>query len=166
MKVLLKRNIAKLGKIGDVVTVKPGFARNYLLPQDLAVQPTPGNIKAVEEEKQRYLEQLAKERAELQLKAKAVDGREVTIPARANEEGHLYGSIGPAQIASALAEGGVFVEPSNIILDNAIRQLDKYDVRVVFAEDITASVGVWVVPLREDTDVEEAPAEEAPADEQ
>ncbi|NLW85498.1 MAG: 50S ribosomal protein L9 [Planctomycetes bacterium] len=149
MKLLLKKNVANLGIIGDVVEVKPGYARNYLLPQALALMPTKGNLKRVEADKQRYLEQLAKEKAALKEKAKLVDGKEITIAARANEEGHLYGSIGPAQITAALAEGGMFVEPSNIILDNAIRQLDKYDVRVVFDADITAAISVWVVPLRE-----------------
>jgi large subunit ribosomal protein L9 len=149
MKVLLRRNVRKLGKIGEVVDVKPGYARNYLVPQGMATQPTESNIKQVEREKEAYLAELAKQREELSARAQVLDGKEITIPARANEEGHLYGSIGPAQITACLAENNLFVEPENIRLDHAIRQLDKYDITVEFDEDITATIAVWVVPIRE-----------------
>jgi len=149
MKVLLRKNVAHLGKIGDVVNVKPGYARNYLVPQRLAVEPTEGNLKAIEAEKQAYLEELAKERAQIEAKAALVQGKEITIAARANEEGHLYGSVGPAQISSALAESGAFVEPEFIQLEHPIDQLDKYDVKVSFGEDVSATIHVWVVPVRE-----------------
>ena len=149
MKVLLRRNVSNLGKIGEVVEVLPGYARNYLLPQRLGVTPTKANMKAVEAEKQKYLEEVAKERDALVLKAAAITGKEVTITGRANEEGVLYGSIGPAQIVAALAVAGVFVEPSNIILDAAIKRVDKYDVLVRMAEDVTATVKVQVVALHD-----------------
>ncbi len=149
MKVLLKRNVRNLGQIGEVVTVKPGYARNYLVPQGLAVEPTTGNLKRIEAEKEAYLAELARQREQLEARAKLVDGKEVTIPARANEEGHLYGSVGPAQIVAALAEINCFVEPENITLDEPIRQLDKYDVPVVFDQDVSATVHVWVVPIRQ-----------------
>ncbi len=165
MKVLLRRNVANLGKIGEVVEVRPGYGRNYLLPQRLAVMPTKGNVKAVEAEKQKYLEELARERAALELKAQAMAGKEITITARANEEGILYGSIGPAQIVAALAEAGVFVDPIHIILDAAIKRVDKYDVLVRLAEDITATVHLWVVPLHQPGEGADAapPAEAAPS---
>ena len=167
MKVLLRQNIAKLGKIGEVVEVRPGYARNYLLPQGLAYEPSESNLKAVEAAKQKYLDELARKRGELETLASAVDGKEVTIAARANEEGHLYGSIGPAQIAAALAEQNVFVEPENIPLDEPIRTLDKYEVTVRFEQDVTATVSVWVVPVHapEDEDAEGDP-EEAASDDQ
>ena len=149
MKVLLRRNITRLGQIGDVVDVRTGYARNYLLPQGLAVVPTEANLKAVEAEKQAYLERLARERAALEARAKALDGKEFTIVARANEEGHLYGSVGPAQIAAEVAAEGIFLEPENILLDAPIRNLDKYEVTVQFAEEVTARITVWVVPPRE-----------------
>jgi len=155
MKVLLKKNIEKLGKIGEVVDVKDGYARNYLLPKRLAVTPTEANIKAIEAQKQAYLDQLTIQQARLQDKAAAIQGKEVTISARANVEGHLYGSIGPAQIAAALAEQGIFVEAHDVSLDEPIRRLDKYDVTIRFAEQISATVHVWVVPVHEAED--EAP---------
>jgi large subunit ribosomal protein L9 len=157
MRVLLRVNVSKLGQIGEVVDVKPGYARNYLLPQGLATQPTEANLRKIEAEKEEYLAQLAKKRAELQQLADVIEGKEVTISARANTEGHLYGSVGPAQIAAALAEEGTHVEERNIALGEPIRQLDKYDVSIDFGEEVTATVHVWVVPLREPGDEDDLP---------
>jgi large subunit ribosomal protein L9 len=149
MRVLLRKNVRKLGVIGDIVEVKDGYARNYLIPHGVAFQPTDANVRKVEEEKAKYLEELAKKREELEARAKLLDGKEVTISARANEEGHLYGSIGPAQIAAAMTEAGHFVDAEEVVLDHPIRQLDKYDVEVEFAEEIKVTIHVWVVPVRE-----------------
>ncbi len=157
MKVLLNQNVAKLGEIGEVVDVKPGYARNYLLPQGLAVAPTEGNIRRVEEQKQRYLEELARQREEIEARARVLEGKQLTINARANEEGHLYGSVGAAQIAAALAEEGIFIQPENVDLDAPLRQLDKYDVLIRFAQEVTATIHVWIVPIR--SEAGEAPVE-------
>ena len=160
MKVLLRRNVYKLGKIGEVVDVKSGYARNYLLPQGLGIQPTEANLKVVEAEKKTYLEELAKQKAQLEAKAAVIQGREITISARANEEGHLYGSVGPAQISAALANENIFIDQKFIEIPTPIRQLDKYDVLVRFSEEVTATIHVWVVPIREEVPAEAA--EEAP----
>jgi len=175
MKVLLRQNVRKLGQIGDLVDVKPGYARNYLLPQGMAIAPTPANLKIVEAEKKRHLEELAKMREELEAKAAVIKGKEITISARANADGHLYGSIGPAQIEAALANENIFVDAKYIELDVPIRQLDKYDVLVRFTEEITATIHIWVLPSQDsdkartpepsddDTgeDQDDGPAEEA-----
>jgi len=155
MKVLLRSNIRNLGQIGDVVEVKPGYARNYLLPQRLAVEPTEANVREVEARKAEYLAELARQRQEIEARAQAVSGKEITISARANEEGHLYGSVGPAQISATLAEEGLFVEPSEVHMDQPIRQLDKYDVELRFEQDVTATIHVWVVPVRDETEPDE-----------
>jgi len=160
MKVLLRKNIANVGKIGDLIEVKAGYARNYLLPQGLAYEPSAANIKQVEREKKKYLEELARLRAEIEARAALVNGKEVTISARANEEGHLYGSVGPAQITAALAEQNCFVDAENVVLDEPIRKLDKYEVKLRFAEDVTATISVWVVPIHGETP-EPAPADQA-----
>jgi large subunit ribosomal protein L9 len=161
MKVLLRRNVGKLGKIGDVVEVKNGYARNYLIPQGVAYQPTGANIRAVEREKAKYLENLAREREVLAQRAQLLDGKEVTIASLANEQGRLYGAVGPAQIAAALTEAGLFVEAGDIVLDEPIRQLDKYEVAIRFDEDIRATVQVWVVPVR-GVEVEPQPSDGTP----
>lgn len=165
MKVLLRRNVSKLGKIGELVEVKPGYARNYLLPQRLAVEPTKGNLKAVEAEKAAYLASMAARKAEFEARAAQLQGKEVTISARANEEGSLYGSVGPAQIVAALAATNIFIDEENIELDAAIRRLDKYEVKVAFSEDVYATIAVWVVPLREEGAENEAPPAEEKAPE-
>jgi large subunit ribosomal protein L9 len=149
MQVLLRQNVKKLGIIGDLVDVKPGYARNYLLPQGLAIAPTAANLKIVEAERQKHLEELAKMREELEAKATLVRGKEITISARANEEGHLYGSIGPAQIEAALASENIFIDAKYIDLDHPIRQLDKYDVQIQFAPEITATIHIWVLPSQD-----------------
>ena len=152
MQVLLRRNVSKLGRIGDVVEVKNGYARNYLLPHRIATAPTEANIKAIEADKQVYLAELAKQQAELKAQADLIQGKEVTITSRSNDEGHLYGSVGPAQIASALAEEGLFVDSHYIHLDEPLRQLDKYDVLVRFDEEISATIHVWVIRAHEEHD--------------
>ncbi len=154
MKILLRRNVTNVGRIGEVVDVKPGFARNYLIPQGIGYAPTEANIQRVEEEKAAYLAELAKIKAELEARAQLAEGKEVTITARANPQGHLYGSVGPAQVAAALAEEGVVVEPSNVDLHEPIRQLDKYDVRLDFGEEVDAA---------QEAEWEEEPGEEGEA---
>ena len=154
MKVLLRRNVKKLGDIGDIVDVRTGYARNYLIPQGLATPPSEANLRAIEREKEAYLAELAKQKVELQTVARALEGKEFTISARANEEGHLYGSVGPAQVAAAIGAGGTHVDPNDIVLDEPIHKLDKSEVVVRFAEDVEAKVILWVVPAH-DSDVAE-----------
>lgn len=147
MKVLLHENVWKLGQIGQVVEVKPGYARNYLLPRGLASEPTPANIKAVEAAKEKYLLQLAKQRDELQAKANLIDGKEIRLTARANEDGHLYGSVGPAQIAALLAQENCFVEEKYILIGEPIRQLGYHKVVIDFGEKVIAKIQVAVAGL-------------------
>lgn len=154
MKVMLRQNIPNLGTIGDVVDVKAGYARNYLLPHGLAAEPTDANLRRIEEEKQAYLQLLAKEKAAIEARAELVNGKEVTITARANEEGHLYGSVGPAQIVEALAKENIPVEEANILLDEPFHTLDKYEVSLGFGHDVTASISVWVVPVHDEDDAD------------
>jgi len=161
MKVLLRRNVSKLGKIGELVEVREGYARNFLLPQHLAVAPTTANVKAVEAEKAKYLAEMAAKKAEFQARADAMADKQITITARANEEGQLYGSVGPAQIVAALASENIFIDEEMVEMDTAIRRLDKYDVDIIFSDEVKTIIHVWVVPLREEG--EEASAEETPA---
>lgn len=165
MKVLLRRNVGKLGQIGQIVDVRAGYARNYLVPEGLAVAPTEANLKAIDQEKQGYLTELARQKAELEAQAKLLEGKEFTISARANEEGHLYGSIGPAQVAAIVGKGGYAVESEWIVLDEPIRKLDKYEVKVEYAEGVVAKIIVWVVPLHEEGAPAAAPPADEPADE-
>ena len=145
MKLLLTKDIAKLGIVGDVVDVAPGYARNYLLPMRLATQPTEANTRALADERAKAEERRRQAHEALREQADKLADVEVTIAAPANEEGVLYGSVGPREIAAALRDEGHDVDASAIDLRTPIRNLDNVLVGVVLAEDIATTVKVWVV---------------------
>ena len=145
MKLLLTKDVAKLGIVGDVVEVSPGFARNYLLPHRLATQPTEINMRALAADRAKAEERRRLAREALQEQADRLADVEITIAAPANPEGVLYGSVGPREIAAALREEGHGVDASCIDLRTPIRRLDNVLVDVVLAEEIHAKVKVWVV---------------------
>jgi len=146
MKVLLCEDVKRLGWLGDVVEVNDGYARNYLLPQGLAIVPTEANLKALEKEKARRAEQRIKESERLKASASAVDGAEAVIAAKCNEQGHLFGSVTAAQIAANLREQGFEVVDDVVELPHHIKQIGTSQVALRFAEDISATVSVVVVP--------------------
>ncbi|MHC5108294.1 MAG: 50S ribosomal protein L9 [Planctomycetota bacterium] len=145
MKLLLCKNVDKLGIVGDVVIVKPGYGRNYLVPQGLATEPTETNMRALAEARKIAEAERAHMLAELKALAERIEGVEVIIRARANEQGHLYGSVGPREIAAALEEEGFPVKTEQIILPNPIRQLENNMSVDLKLGDATAAVNVWVV---------------------
>lgn len=163
MKLLLRRDIPNVGLAGDVVDVKEGYARNYLIPQHMAMEPTKANLKAIEEDKKRAEEDRKRRRIALEQQAERLRNVEVTIAAACNPEGRLYGSVGPREIAAALRDEGHDVEPKHVQLREALRQLDTISVPVVFADDISVDVKVWIVresgsgELEPETEVEELP---------
>jgi len=169
MKLLLRRDVAKVGLAGDMVEVKEGYARNYLIPQNLGVEPTPANMKKIEEDRRRAEDERRRQRAALEQRAARLREVEVTISAACNPEGHLYGSVGPREIATALRDEGHEVEPKQVRLHEPIRQLDTITVPVVFGDDLTVDVKVWVVretgsgieevPEAQDTSEEDASRE-------
>lgn len=145
MRLLLLEDVRKLGHVGDVVEVSPGFARNYLLPQRLATAPTEENIKAIEERRRAAAAERAlrlKQYTDLVAQLKDVS---VTIEAAANPEGTLYGAVHAKEIAAALNAQGYPILPEHVILPVPIRTIDSRMVTLEFADDITAEVKVWVV---------------------
>lgn len=161
MKLLLRKDIPKVGLAGDVVEVKEGYARNYLIPYHLAVEPTKANLKMVEEDKRLAEEQRRIRRAQLEAQVEKMRGVEVTIAAAANPEGRLYGSVGPREIASALRDLGHDVDAKQVLLREPIRQLDTLTVPVRFADDLEVEVKVWVVRESGAGDIEEEEAAQA-----
>lgn len=145
MKLLLRRDVSKLGLAGDVVDVKEGYARNCLIPQQLAVLPTNANMKRIKEDKRLAALERTKVREALDLEATRLRDVEVTISATCNEEGHLYGSVGPREIAAALRDEGHSVETRQVQLHEPIKRLDTVAVPVVLADDLMVDVKVWVV---------------------
>lgn len=145
VQVLLLQDIRKLGHVGDVVNVRPGYARNYLVPQGLATDPTPENLEAIAEARQRAAEERARRNAEFAALIERMEDVGVTIEAAANPEGTLYGSVGAREIATALQAQGFEVLPDHVMLAQPIRTLDNLQVTLEFTEEISTQVKVWVV---------------------
>jgi large subunit ribosomal protein L9 len=155
MKVLLCEDIKRLGWLGDVVEVNEGYARNYLIPQGLAKIATDANIRAIAKDKAKRSEQRIKEHKHLEDAAKAVDGAEVVLAAKANEQGVLFGSITEHHIAKNLREQGFEVADEVVDLPHHIKQLGTHDVTLNFANDLIASVNVIIVSEQSSTAVAE-----------
>lgn len=149
MKVLLVKDINRLGWLGDVVEVSTGYARNYLLPQRLAVVPTEANLRSLAEEKAGRAEQRIHEQKQLEEAASAVEGAEAVIAAKANEQGHLFGSVTPESIAANLREQGFKVANEVVQLPEHIKEVGTHPVKLKFGPDLTATVNVIVVAEQE-----------------
>jgi len=155
MKVLLHTDVEKLGYFGDVVEVSAGYARNYLLPQGLAVEPTEANLKAIEEERARKAEERRLAREQMEQACAKVNGTEITLTERANEQGHLFGSVTEEHIAEALRQAGFEVQTKQVQLEAHLRQVGDYTVTLRYAPDLTAEVTVHVAALTDETDESE-----------
>ena len=146
IEVLLTETVKPLGEQGDIVRVKPGYARNYLLPQGFATVATEHNKRMVE----RHREQVAAIEAErikqFRERATAIARYSVTLEANANEEGHLYGSIVESDISGALNAAGYQVEADHVKLEGPLKELGMYTVKIELHPDVNTEVKVWVVP--------------------
>jgi large subunit ribosomal protein L9 len=150
MEVILRQEIEKLGHPGQVVNVKPGYARNFLLPRNLAVPATAANKKIVEQERQSYLRKQAKLQGEAEELAKLMAGVSVTIKAKAGEakEGeaaHLFGSVTSSDIAAALEAQKFTIDRKKIVLAEPIRHLGEFKVPVRLHREVTVELPVHVV---------------------
>lgn len=152
MKILLTEDIEKLGWLGDVVEVNEGYARNYLLPQGLGKPATDASIRAIAEEKARRAEQRKLEGKRLEQAAKAVDGAEAVVAAKANELGHLFGSVTAHHIAANLRSQGFEIADEVVHLPEHIKVIGTHAVKLKFRGDITATVNVVVVAEQQDED--------------
>jgi large subunit ribosomal protein L9 len=157
MTVILIDEIRGLGTRGDIVTVKDGYARNFLIPKKLARQATTGNLKSVEQEKKKWALLANQEKEQAQKAADAVKGVKVTIEKRVGDTGQLFGSVTANEIADALVAKGVQVEKRRIELDHPIKSLGVHDVEVRLHRDVTAHIQVEVVPQGVEK-LEETPA--------
>lgn len=145
-KLLLNDSIKHVGRVGDVVEVSAGYARNYLVPRGLASEPTPNNLKRVEERRKEVLRLEAERRAQQEEMIKKLEGVEVTLERRANEMGHLFGGVSATDIAKSLEAQGYEVAPEDIYLSGKLDRIEKYSVEVAFAEDLRAAIKIWVAP--------------------
>ena len=145
MEVILREEIEKLGRRGDVVKVTSGYARNFLLPKRLAVAATESNKKIVEQEKQAHLRRDAKEIGDAQELAKMMSAVEVTIAHKAGENDHLFGSVTAQDIATSLEKQGFNVDRRKVHLEEPIKALGDYKVSVRLHREVSIDVPVHVV---------------------
>jgi large subunit ribosomal protein L9 len=146
VELLLTEDVPALGQHGEIVNVRPGYARNFLLPQGLATVANEHNKRMVVRHAEKLAE-LAKQRLlTIKKMAEAVGKYSVTLEAHANEEGHLYGSIGAADISKSLRTAGYEVTPEMIRLEGPLKELAMYTVKVQLHPEVETEVKVWVVP--------------------
>jgi len=144
MEVILREDVPNLGTIGDIVKVKPGFARNYLLPRGLAVVADTRNRHALEHQKRVMAEKRERERRHNETAAQKLSALRVTLKARAGEEGRLFGSITNIDIERALADGGFSIERRRIRLDEPIKVVGEHAVPIHLGVGVTAHITVVV----------------------
>lgn len=145
MEVILRDNVDKLGKAGELVKVKPGFARNFLLPKGLAYEATPGNKKRIEAEAKSRLAKQTAERAEAEALAARLNGVKISLTRKAGEENRLFGSITSQDVADALAAAGHPVDKRKIELEHPIKTLGFHAVPVRVYHDLHAEVQLTVI---------------------
>jgi large subunit ribosomal protein L9 len=144
VEVILRDDVPNLGKIGEVVRVKPGYARNYLLPRGLAIEANSKNLRVLEHQKRVIAAKADRDRKTAQTQAKHVDGLELHVRARAGEEGRLFGSVTNLDLERLLAARGVVVDRRRIQLDEPIKQIGTYPVVIQVGRDVRATVQVIV----------------------
>ncbi|HJW94337.1 MAG TPA: 50S ribosomal protein L9 [Thermoanaerobaculia bacterium] len=157
MKVILTDEIRGLGTRGEVVSVKDGYARNYLIPKNLAREATQANLKSVEQERKKWAVLGQAEKDQAQKAAASMEGVKVTIPKRVGEHGNLFGSVTANDIADALTAKGIDVDKRRIELAHPIKSLGTHEIDVRLHREVSAHIHVEVVPIGSE------PAETAPA---
>ncbi len=142
MEVILLERIARLGGIGDVVKVKNGYARNFLIPRKKALRASEENKKVFEERRHLIEEQNAKAKAAAEAEAKKLDGTTLTLVRQASQEGKLYGSVTVRDLAEALKEAGHDIPKSQIVMLGSIKTTGEYKVRLTLHAEVTATITV------------------------
>ena len=148
MQVILLERVAKLGQMGEVVEVKPGYARNFLLPLGYAVPVTKANMDSLERDREAALAEEAGRVQSLRDMATQLQESSVTIEGRANEEGHLFGSVTASQIAAALHEKGFDLDERQVRLEHPLKEIGVYDVALHLHNDVNSTIKVWVVQAK------------------
>lgn len=146
IQLLLIHNVEHLGRQGDIVEVKAGYALNYLLPQGLATVATDHHKRMVEKHREKLRAIELEKLSEFRVLADELAKQSITIEANANDEGHLYGSVGPHEIVDGLKAAGFSLAQDQIRLEGPLKELGLYTVRVHLHSEIDANVKVWVVP--------------------
>lgn len=145
MKIILRQDYSQLGKIGDIIEVKDGYARNFLIPRKIAYAATSGYIKALEEEKKQHLDREKKTLRNAEKLSKELDKISITLKVKVGEDEKLFGSVTSQMIADALQEKGITIDKRIIELEEPIKALGIYTINVKLHTEVTGKVKVWVV---------------------
>lgn len=145
MKVILRQNVENLGEIGEIVNVKPGYARNYLIPRSLAYMATTSAVRALDTEKKQYEAKMAKARQAAETLAAQLAELQITIPMQVGEEGRIFGSVTAQAIAHELELRGFSIDRRAILIDEQIKTLGIFDVRIKLHPEIVGTFKVWVI---------------------
>lgn len=145
MKIILRKDAETLGKAGEVVVVKDGYARNYLIPRGIALEATEGNLRQVEEEQRQQQQRLAKEKKNAEALAAQLEKLSITIKMKVGEEDKLFGSVTAQMIAEALEAKGIALDKRHIELEEPLKTLGIFEVPVKLAAGVTSKVKVWIV---------------------
>jgi large subunit ribosomal protein L9 len=145
MQVILREDVEKLGKIGDLVKVSDGYARNFLVPTKKAIEATPKNLNAMNHAKKMVSDRLRKVKKEATAEADKIKGLSIVIKAKTGEEGKLFGSVTTMDIAEAMKAQGVAIDKRKIVLEEPIKRLGDFTVSIKLHADIAADVKVSVV---------------------
>jgi large subunit ribosomal protein L9 len=145
MQLILKKNVEKLGKAGDVITVKRGFARNFLFPKNLALAASPANLKIVEKEKAKEALLLEKDRQKAQDLSKKIGSTSCTISVQSGEDGKLYGSVTTQDIAQAYKSEGIDIDKRKIELAEPIKEVGVFKIEIKLHPEVIAQGKVWIV---------------------
>ena len=162
IQLLLIQTVSHLGKQGEVVEVRPGYAYNYLLPQGLATIASDHHLRMIEKHKSRLAEIEKSRLADLRHLAKELERQSLTIEANANDEGHLYGSVGAPEITAALKQNNFNIAQDQVRLEGPLKELGLYTVKIFLHPQVDAELKVWVVPtVTADAEVKPLTKEEA-----
>lgn len=161
VKVLLTENVDNTGIVGDVVSVRPGFARNYLLPRGLAMEPTEEAVQRLAARRAQVELEMKERRAQLEALLEKLKNHEITLERSHNEQGILFGGVTQHDIAQVLRDEGHTVEDRMIRIGTVIKRLDSYHIPVVLASDLKTEIKLWVVSDKPKTELDAHDHEEA-----
>lgn len=157
MQVILLERVEKLGQMGDVVNVRDGFARNYLVPQRKALRATKGNLAQFEQRRVQLEAANLKRKEEALAMVARVEGRSVVVVRQAGEGGHLYGSVNARDVAQALSEDGVAIDRGQVRLEAALKALGLHSVRIALHPEVDAHITVNVARSQEEAEIQANP---------
>ena len=145
MKVILKENVASLGNAGDMVKVSDGYGRNFLIPKGMAIEASTRNVKVLEHEKRHILQAAEKEKKKAETFSEKLAGMTVTISRRVGDQEKLFGSVGTKDIEKALGEQGIAIDKKNILLNEPIKSIGEFPVKIKLSAGVTGEVKVRIV---------------------